>query len=168
MPSSFCPSVRLSHLCIVSTSLNMSAGFFHYLVTTSNTLPQRIRFWQNSDWVVPNWRDRKIRQFPDPNTIWTLEQCNPWPHVANRHISISELLSLSRHSHYDVIRASRAYGAGSPRSHYDINLIMTSRAYGARSPRSHYDVILIVTSFATELATPTVTDVRYARYVRTP
>jgi len=27
------------------------------------------------------------------------------------------------------------------------------------SPRSHYDVILIVTSFATELATPTVTDV---------
>jgi len=31
---------------------------------------------------------------------------------------------------------------------------------GARSPRSHYDVILIVTSFATELATPTVTDIR--------
>jgi len=37
---------------------------------------------------------------------------------------------------------------------------MTSRAYGARSPRSHYDVILIVTSFATEPATPTVTDER--------
>jgi len=37
---------------------------------------------------------------------------------------------------------------------------MTYRAYGARSPRSHYDVILIVTSFATELATPTVTDER--------
>jgi len=37
---------------------------------------------------------------------------------------------------------------------------MTSRAYGARSPRSHYYVILTVTSFATELATPTVTDVR--------
>jgi len=38
---------------------------------------------------------------------------------------------------------------------------MTSRAYGARgarSPRSHYDVILIVKSFATELATPNVTD----------
>jgi len=42
---------------------------------------------------------------------------------------------------------------------------MTSRACGARSPRSRYDVILIVTSFGTELATPTVTDVRtYARY----
>jgi len=40
---------------------------------------------------------------------------------------------------------------------------MTSRAYGALSPRSHYDVILIVTSFATELATPTVTDVRTLR-----
>ena len=35
---------------------------------------------------------------------------------------------------------------------------MTSRAYGARSPRSHYDVILSMTSLATELATPTVTD----------
>jgi len=38
---------------------------------------------------------------------------------------------------------------------------MTSRVYGARdarSPLSHYDVILTVTSFATELATPTVTD----------
>jgi len=48
------------------------------------------------------------------------------------------------------------------------SLIMTSRAYGARgarSPRSDYDVILIVTSFATELATPSVTDVR--TYVRT-
>jgi len=39
-------------------------------------------------------------------------------------------------------------------------LIMMSRVYCARSPRSHYDVILIVTSFTTELATPTVTDVR--------
>jgi len=34
---------------------------------------------------------------------------------------------------------------------------MTSRAYGARSPRSDYDVILIVMSLAIELATPTVT-----------
>ena len=38
---------------------------------------------------------------------------------------------------------------------YDI-----SRAYGTRSPCSHSDVILIVTPFATELATPTITDVR--------
>jgi len=30
----------------------------------------------------------------------------------------------------------------------------------AAPPRSHYDVILIVTSIATELATPSVTDVR--------
>jgi len=50
---------------------------------------------------------------------------------------------------------------------------MTSRAVshvygalGARSTRSHYDVILIVTSYATELATPTVTDVHM--YVWTP
>jgi len=47
--------------------------------------------------------------------------------------------------------------------HCDVILIITSRAYGAggaRSPRSQNDVILIVTSFATELATPNVTDVR--------
>ena len=25
---------------------------------------------------------------------YALEQCNPWPHVANRHISVSQLLSL--------------------------------------------------------------------------
>jgi len=58
----------------------------------------------------------------------------------------------------------------SPASYYhcDVILIMTPRAYGARSPRSHYNVILIVTSFATELATPTVTYVRTLRYVRTP
>jgi len=40
---------------------------------------------------------------------------------------------------------------------------MASLAYGARIPRYHYDVILIVTSFATELATPSVTDVRTLR-----
>jgi len=49
---------------------------------------------------------------------------------------MSQLLSLWHHSHYVVIHASR-------------------------SPCSHYDIILIVTSFATELATPNVTDVRY-------
>ena len=71
----------------------------------------------------------------------TLERCNPRPHVANHHIS-DQLLSLWRHSQYDV-----------------------SGARGARSHRSHYDVILNVTSFATELATPTVMDVRtYVRY----
>jgi len=47
--------------------------------------------------------------------------CNPWPHVANRHISgryrqrLSQLLSLWRHSHYDVIRTARAYDARNPR-----------------------------------------------------
>jgi len=35
-----------------------------------------------------------------------VERCNPWSHVANRHISISQLrvLSLWRHSHDDVSR----------------------------------------------------------------
>jgi len=39
-------------------------------------------------------------------------------------------------------------------------IAISSGVYGTHSTRSHYDVILIVTSFATELATPTVTDVR--------
>jgi len=43
-------------------------------------------------------------------------------------------------------------------SHYDVS--RHSRAYGARSPPSHHDVILIVTPFTTELATPTVRDER--------
>jgi len=81
----------------------------------------------------------RLRYYHQIYTI--LERCNSWPHVANRHISISQLLSLWHHFHNDVIRASRAYCA--------------------RSPCSHYDVILIVMSFATELATPTVTDVHY-------
>ena len=55
-------------------------------------------------------------------------------------IAISQLLSLWLNSHYDVIRASREYGARSPRSHYEVNRTMTS--------------------FATELATPSVTDER--------
>ena len=33
----------------------------------------------------------------------SLERCNPWPHVANGHITLSQLLSLLRHSHCDVI-----------------------------------------------------------------
>jgi len=36
------------------------------------------------------------------------EPCNPWPHVANRRISISQLLSLRRHSHYGVSRLRRS------------------------------------------------------------
>jgi len=62
-------------------------------------------------------------------SMWKLERCNPWPHVANRHIS-SQLLSLWRHSYYDVVRAAHAYGARNPQlsqlfslwchSHYDV------------------------------------------------
>jgi len=37
-----------------------------------------------------------------------LERWNPWPHVANRHVSISQLLSLWRRSHYDVSRSPTA------------------------------------------------------------
>jgi len=62
---------------------------------------------------------------------------------------INQLLSLWRHSRYDVIRAACTYGTCNPRASY-----------------SHYDVILIVTSLAIELATPNVTV--NIRYVRTP
>jgi len=62
-----------------------------------------------------------------PVCLLALERCNPWPHGANRHISISD----------DVIRVFCAYSAHSPHSHCDVILIMTLRAYGARSPRSH-------------------------------
>ena len=70
---------------------------------------------------------------------WELQRCNPWPHVANHRISISQLLSLWRHSHYDIWHSQPPFPLWR---------------------HSHCDVILIVTSFATELATPTTTDVR--------
>jgi len=42
----------------------------------------------------------------------SVERCNPWPHVANYHISISQLLSLWRHSHYDVIHYWSGHARG--------------------------------------------------------
>ena len=96
--------------------------------------------------------------------LYILERCNPWPHVANRHISIttttttttvlrpfvrdylpylgepvpeetlthppsirhisiSQLLSLWRHSHYDVIRASRQLSRPSEWRHKENDVI---------------------------------------------
>ena len=54
-----------------------------------------------------------------------LERCNPWKHVANRRISISQLLSLWRHSHYDVSRLRRSRRSQPPfslwrHSHSDV------------------------------------------------
>jgi len=98
---------------------------------------------------------------------FALERCNPSPHVANRHISICQLLSLRCQCHYDVIRelsSSRLVQSASWQSASwrirELSSYRASYAYGARSPCSHYDVILIMTSFATELATPSVTNVR--------
>ena len=70
--------------------------------------------------------------------------------LSRRSQPASQLFSLWRHAH-DVIRAAGAYGARNPRASY-----------------SHYDVILIVTSFATELATPGVTDERTSRTDTSP
>jgi len=55
----------------------------------------------------------EVKQSKQYICIATIERWNPWPHVANRHIS-GHLLSLWHHSHYDVIRAARAYGARNP------------------------------------------------------
>jgi len=50
----------------------------------------------------------------------------------------------------------------SPYLHKPATVIVTSFSlwHLAHSTHSHYDVILIVTSFATELVTPTITDVQ--------
>jgi len=56
-----------------------------------------------------------------------LERCNPWPRVANRHITISQLLPLWRHSHFDGY--GYAYGARSPRSHYAVIRYWTVHAH---------------------------------------
>ena len=102
-----------------------------------------------------------------------LERCNPWPHVANRRISISQLLSLWRHSHYDVIRVSRAYGTGSPRSYYDVvrhsYYDIVSRLRRSQPPfslwrHSHYDVSL-PTCYGRTLRTDTIPRLIYKDYV---
>jgi len=55
-----------------------------------------------------------------------LERCNPWLHVANCHVSISQLLSLWRQSHYDVISHDSRLRPSQPpfslwrHSHHDI------------------------------------------------
>jgi len=57
-----------------------------------------------------------------------LERYNPWPRVANRHISISQLLSLWRRSHYDVIRYWDGHAQRyrcTTLSHTSHNIIMT-------------------------------------------
>jgi len=115
------------------------------------------RNMQPKNWA---WNNNDMYQHATGKYLLLLERCNPWPHVANRHISITQLVSLWHHSYYDVWRLRRSQPPFPlwRDFHYDV-----SRAYGDPSPSSHYDVILIVTSFATDLATPTVTDVRTLR-----
>jgi len=58
-----------------------------------------------------------------------LERYHPWPHVANRHLHKPAIIIMTS-SHYDIICESCAYGARSPRSHYDVIDVIF-----------HYDVI---------------------------
>ena len=78
------------------------------------------------------------------------ERCNPWPHVANRHISISQLLSLRRHSHYDVIRLGRAQPPFSfwRQSHCDVIRYWTGHAHHYRRTYVTYGHL---TTFNTEI-----------------
>jgi len=69
---------------------------------------------------------RKRNLFCNINPI--LEQCNPWPHVANRHMSISQLLSsccclftVSNSGLLSVQRPRPASHAHGHRQPYDLN-----------------------------------------------
>jgi len=79
-------------------------------------------------------------KLPWPLVSIVLEQCNPWPHVANRHISISQLLLLWCHSYYDVSRLRRSQ----PRSQWR---------------HSHCDVIHYWAGHAHRYGRPYVTDI---------
>jgi len=57
---------------------------------------------QSATAEIRRGKKRKKKKLQDDNIM--VGQCNTWPHVTNRHISISQLLSLWRHSHCDVIR----------------------------------------------------------------
>jgi len=74
-------------------------------------------------------------QIQRTDAIAIIERCNyPWPHVANRHISISQLLSLWRHSHYDICRLRRSRRSQPPfslwrHSHCDVIRYWTGHAH---------------------------------------
>jgi len=75
-----------------------------------------------------------------------LQRCNPWPHVANRHISISQLLSFRCHSHYYVsgLRRSRLSQPTFPlwrRSHYNVSRLRRSQPPFSLWRHSRCDVI---------------------------
>jgi len=74
--------------------------------------------------------------------MYLLERCNPWPHVANRHISVSQRCC-------------------------DCEVILIMTAFVRFAPTALAAPVLITTSFATELATPGVTDEHRLR-IRTP
>jgi len=78
------------------------------------------------------------------SVLLLLERCNPWPHVANRHIFISQLLSLWRHSHYDILRLWRSQPPFSlwRHSHYDVIRYWAGHAhcYGCTNVRTPYRV----------------------------
>jgi len=113
-------------MCVCRIKRNI---ILHYIIMTATIYGiELFRYWS----VVTDLSTYLLR----------LKRCNPWPHVANRHISIRQLLSLWRRSHYGH------YGTRGPRSHHDVILIMTYRSRLRRSQppfslwrHSHCDVI---------------------------
>ena len=65
------------------------------------------------------------------------ERCNPWPHVANRHMSVRELLSLWRHSHYDVSCLRRSQPPFSLWHHSHCDVIRYSAGNARRYGRTY-------------------------------
>jgi len=88
--------------------------------TTSSWLQPPPNFRWAERCMVAVCRMSNVRTMAHYDTLTILERCNPWPHVANRHISkshcdvslsrlgrsqpASQLFTLWCHSHSDVIR----------------------------------------------------------------
>jgi len=81
-------SRSLSHLLMSSCITSPPIGVQSIVMTVSVCLSVYLSFRSHISKMTS-----KLHEI-NRNFLYVLERCNPWPHVANRHVSISQLFSL--------------------------------------------------------------------------
>jgi len=91
--------------------------------------------------------------FPTVSNI-IVEQCNPWPcRQSPWPCPVSERLAKQKFSHW-------GFPVNSNEAEIFLLSCLANRSLSGQHPYLHKPAVVIVMSFATELATPTVTDER--------
>jgi len=110
------------HHCCIKNS-----HWLRWLLNVCGVIPVKCRYFINTSicccwglsercmtkctiWWLKRMRAVRVHYFLNVHYayLYILKWWNPWPHVVNRHISTSQLLSFWRHSHYDVSRLQRS------------------------------------------------------------